>query len=75
MFIHSFRRPLLSRIIADEKGTEQQDDDADANRGIADIKDIKGPERAKVQVEEVEHIAELDPVDDIADLQPYLGRE
>ena len=40
MFIHSFRR-----LFADEKGAEQQDDDADANRRVGDIKDIKGPER------------------------------
>src|SRR5688500_16845466 len=62
MFIHSF-----GRLLADEEGAEQQDDDADANRGIADIKDIKGPELAEMQVQEVEHIAELDPVDDIAE--------
>src|SRR4030095_14448856 len=58
MFIHSFRR-----LLADEEGAEQQDNDADANRGIADIKDIKGPEHAQMKVQEVEHIAELHPVD------------
>src|SRR4030095_11818869 len=62
MFIHSFRR-----LVTDQEGAEQQDNDADANRGIADIKDIKGPEPAKMQVQEVEYIAELDAVDDISE--------
>src|SRR6186997_494446 len=61
MFVRSFRRPF-----AVEKGAEQQDDDTDANRGVADIKDIKGPERAKMQVEKVEDVTKLHPIDDIA---------
>ncbi len=67
MFIHSFRRRIPFFNVAEQEGAEQQDDDADANRRVADIKDIKGPERAKMQVEEVDHIAELDPIDDIAE--------
>ena len=49
------------------EGAEQQDDDADANRGVGDIEDQKGPELAEMQVEEVDDIAEAHAVDDIAE--------
>src|SRR5207342_661825 len=60
IFIHSFRR-----LLPKQESAEQQDDDANANRRVADIKDIKGPPATKMQVEEVDHIAELHPIDDI----------
>src|SRR5262245_21241697 len=64
MFVRSFGRRLLVPV-AKQEGAEQQDDDADANRGVADIKDIKGPPATKMQVEEVDDVAELHPIDDI----------
>src|SRR4030095_15634439 len=70
MFIHSFRR-----LVTDQEGAEQQDNDADANRGIADIKDIKGPEHAKMKVQEVEYIAELHAVDDIPERSAQYHRQ
>src|SRR4029453_12247473 len=60
IFIRSFRR-----LLPKQESAEQQDDDANANRRVADIKDIKGPPATKMQVEEVDHIAELHPIDDI----------
>src|SRR5262245_49083431 len=60
IFIRSFRR-----LIPQQEGAEQQDDDANANRRVADIKDIKGPPATKMQVEEINDIAELHPIDDI----------
>ena len=65
MFIHSFRR-----LLTDQEGAEQQDYDTDANRGVRDIKDIKGPERAKMEVEEVYHISVAGPIDDISQRAP-----
>src|SRR5262245_49821023 len=64
MFVRSFRRnPLV--LVAKQESAEQQDDDANPNRRVADIKDIKGPPATKMQVEEVDYIAELHPIDDI----------
>ena len=67
MFIGSFWRLVLRRSVANEQGAEQQDHDPDANRRVGDIKDIKGPELAKMQVEEVDDIAEPHAIDDIAE--------
>src|SRR5213075_1646690 len=64
MFVRSFRR--LVPLFTEEEGAEQQDDDANANRRVADIKDIKGPERPKMQIEEVDDIAKLHPIDGIS---------
>src|SRR5215210_7736295 len=61
MFIGSFWR-----LVTQEQGAEQQDHDPDANRRVGDIKDIKGSKLAKMEVEEVDDIAELHAIDDIA---------
>jgi hypothetical protein len=61
MFIGSFWR-----LVTQEQGTEQQDHDPNANRRVGDIKDIKGSELAKMEIEEVDDIAEPHTIDDIA---------
>src|SRR4029453_7769245 len=60
IFIRSFRR-----LLPKQESAEKQNDDANANRRVADIKDIKGPPATKMQVEEVNDIAELHSINDI----------
>ena len=57
----------LCLILTAEERAQQQDHDADANRGIADIEYQKRPPRAKMQVGEVDDIAVAHAVEDVAE--------
>src|SRR3954471_15287734 len=58
---------LLGRIFTSEEGAEQQDDDRDADRRIADVEDEERPELAEVEVGEIDDIAEPHAVEDVAE--------
>src|SRR3954447_23661931 len=59
-------RPFMM-ILTGDKGSQQQDHDGDANRGIADIEYQKRTEIAEVEVEEVDDEAVDGPVEDVAE--------
>ena len=50
-----------------QEGAKQQNDYADANRCVGDIKDQKGPPVAEMQVAEIDDEAKPYPVEDIAE--------
>ncbi len=54
-------------ILTGEEGSQQQDHDGNANRGIADIEYQKWTEVAEVKVEEVHDIAVERPVEDVSE--------
>jgi hypothetical protein len=54
-------------VLTGEERAQQQDHDGDANRRIADIEYQKRTDIAKMQVGEVDDIAEPHPVEDVAE--------
>src|SRR5438445_10062011 len=58
---------LLGAFLTGQERTEQQDHDRNTNRGVADIEYQKWAEVAKVQVGEVDDIAEARAVEDVAE--------
>src|SRR6185369_7535617 len=58
---------LLGAFLTSEERAQQQDQDRDANSGIAHIEYQKRPERAEVQVGKDDDIAVAHPVEDVAE--------
>src|SRR6185369_14439028 len=58
---------LLGAFLTSEERAQQQDEDRDANSGIADVEYQKRPECAEVQVGEVDDIAVAHAVEDVAE--------
>src|SRR5579884_2915512 len=56
---------LLVSLLTSEEGSQQQDDNGNADRRIADVEDEERPPLAEVQVAEVDDIAKAHPVADI----------
>src|SRR5579871_3271370 len=60
----SVRFPACSAVTTCNKAREQQQSHADRNARVAEVEDV-GPDAVKV--DEVDHVAEVEPVDDVAD--------
>src|SRR5215203_1407741 len=58
---------LLGRLWLGQESAQQQNDDANANRCIGDIKDQKGAPVPEMQIGEVDDIAEAHPIEDISE--------